>query len=154
MVADNRRQRNRDLVAKYKRGKVCVNCEELKSLTFHHQDPSKKFFDLSKASRQKVSLGALKREIDKCVLLCEDCHKLEHEEIILVPNGWPPEDFSFSTLTNVPNSVIITHEATGTRIVGTHGISRRVAHNQAWGLMEHKVGWYYQSIVKGSLHGH
>jgi hypothetical protein len=143
MPKDNRRARNRRLVAEYKRGKACVNCNKVRPLTYHHRDPSKKLFALSKASRLKVSLDALKREIAKCVLLCEDCHRLEHEDYFIVPDELPTKDFHCSSLTNGSNCVIILHEPTGTKVCECHGTSRRLAHNKAWTKIWNKVKWYY-----------
>lgn len=41
-------------------------------MEFHHLDPSKKEFTLSK--RGARSLERLRAEVDKCVLLCSNCH--------------------------------------------------------------------------------
>lgn len=41
------------------------------SLTFHHVNPLKKEFDISGKS---ISWERLKKELDKCVLVCRNCH--------------------------------------------------------------------------------
>lgn len=43
---------------------------------FHHIDPSTKDRDPSKMLQ--LSLEKLKTELDKCKLLCANCHRLEH----------------------------------------------------------------------------
>lgn len=53
------------------------NCEG--ALQFHHIDPSKKEFILSEFEVTKFcSLDDLKREVDKCQLLCANCHAEVH----------------------------------------------------------------------------
>jgi len=44
---------------------------------FHHTDPTKKDFAISKNAK---SFDRLKVELDKCVLLCCRCHRLLHGE--------------------------------------------------------------------------
>jgi hypothetical protein len=43
---------------------------------FHHTDPSQK--DFSPSSFRHKSWEQFKTEIDKCDLLCANCHRLEH----------------------------------------------------------------------------
>ena len=45
------------------------------ALEFHHRDPTKKDFAIS---RQR-SLDKIKAELDKCVLLCANCHRETHD---------------------------------------------------------------------------
>ena len=62
----------------YKGGK-CSACNYNKyvgALEFHHTDPEHKDFAISKISCK--SFAKLKPELDKCVLLCSNCHKEEH----------------------------------------------------------------------------
>lgn len=46
---------------------------------FHHLDPSKK--DLAFGQRGGSSFVKLKPELDKCVLLCANCHRKRHANI-------------------------------------------------------------------------
>lgn len=65
----------------YKGGK-CIVCGYHKcpnALTFHHIDPSKKSFGISGGTR---SFEKLKSELDKCVLLCHNCHAELHAGLI------------------------------------------------------------------------
>ncbi len=50
------------------------------ALEYHHLDPSKKEFQLSKARSR--SIDKIKQEIKKCVLLCANCHREVHAGII------------------------------------------------------------------------
>lgn len=60
-------------------GGRCVDCglETLQYAVydFHHVDPSKK--EIAFGSTRK-SFAAIKPELDKCVLLCANCHRIRH----------------------------------------------------------------------------
>jgi aromatic ring-opening dioxygenase LigB subunit len=62
----------------------CVVCGESESccLDFHHTDPTKK----EKAVSQMTSLGLSKenilKEIDKCVVVCSNCHRKIHAGLV------------------------------------------------------------------------
>jgi hypothetical protein len=45
-------------------------------MDFHHRDPTKKDLDVGKLlhGNSVASLGKYKSELDKCVLLCRNCH--------------------------------------------------------------------------------
>jgi len=75
----DRQNRHKEALVEYKGGK-CSKCGYKKysgALDFHHVDPSTKSFALSKGSMCK-SLTALKKEADKCILLCANCHREHH----------------------------------------------------------------------------
>lgn len=75
------RKRVKQELVKYKGGK-CQKCGYDKcneALEFHHLDPSKKDFTIS---GQHKSIELLKKEVDKCVLLCCRCHREVHAGII------------------------------------------------------------------------
>ena len=65
----------------YKGGK-CERCGYDKciwALSFHHRDVSEKEFSLSQY--RVMDWGRIKRELDKCELVCENCHREIHYEI-------------------------------------------------------------------------
>jgi hypothetical protein len=73
---------------KYKGGK-CVSCGYnrcLKALEFHHLDRSVKDFSISSTSSwgkySAVSEELMKKELDKCVLLCANCHREVHDGML------------------------------------------------------------------------
>lgn len=47
-------------------------------LTFHHKDPTKKVATIAYLVRAGISREALDRELKKCRVLCEACHKSVH----------------------------------------------------------------------------
>jgi hypothetical protein len=75
----SRRQKHKEMAVTYKGG-ACQNCGYNKattSLCFHHVDPSTKSFSLSKGVLEK-DWEAIKSELDKCQLLCQNCHREHH----------------------------------------------------------------------------
>ena len=85
------RQRTKVKLVEYKGG-CCQICEYKKSigaLEFHHIDPNEKDFSISGKS---YSFERLKKEVDKCILVCSNCHIEIHEEI---------KKFGYSEIVNV-----------------------------------------------------
>jgi len=60
----------------YKGGKcaICGYNKTNKALTFHHVDPETKFLDISTMVARGHTWETIKAELDKCVLLCYNCH--------------------------------------------------------------------------------
>lgn len=71
---ENQRQRIND----YKDSLECSKCGEKRNwlLDFHHPDPSKKEFQISQGER--YGWEKIKKEIDKCIPLCSNCHRDFH----------------------------------------------------------------------------
>lgn len=78
----NIRRRNeiRDFINEYKKGKVCERCkfDDFRALQFHHRDKSKKSFSISIAKSTGFSKKKVINEIEKCELICANCHQIEH----------------------------------------------------------------------------
>lgn len=70
----------RQYVDDYKQNKKCKHCTENTPicLEFHHRDPESKVDTIPSLIKRGCSLRELKREINKCDLLCSNCHKKEH----------------------------------------------------------------------------
>ena len=64
----------------------CLFCGEAEPvcLSFHHIDPSIKLFGVSDFVSRTIE--ELDNEIAKCVVVCENCHRKLHAEIITLPN--------------------------------------------------------------------
>ena len=56
----------------------CIRCGEnhIACLEFHHIDKSEKEFNISELHR--YTLKKIKEEMQKCIVLCSNCHKKEH----------------------------------------------------------------------------
>jgi hypothetical protein len=52
---------------------ICGYNKSIFALQFHHLDPSKKIFNVS-ANLGKYSLQSIKNEIEKCIVVCANCH--------------------------------------------------------------------------------
>lgn len=63
----------------YKGGK-CQKCGENRpaTLCFHHRDPSQKELKLDGRSFANRKWETIKEEVDKCDLLCHNCHHMLH----------------------------------------------------------------------------
>jgi len=67
------------------KGGCCVRCGYDKyqgALDFHHLDPNEKDFNPSHLKRYKFD-ETVKSELDKCILVCANCHRELHHEIKL-----------------------------------------------------------------------
>lgn len=76
-----RREHKLALIA-YKGGK-CERCgydKCIDALEFHHVNPNEKSFDIA----QKILMNeeALKKEADKCILVCSNCHRKIHYDLV------------------------------------------------------------------------
>ncbi len=62
-------------------GSCCSRCgynDNLAALTFHHTNPSQKEFKLDMRSMSNRKLDYVMRELDKCTLVCANCHAELH----------------------------------------------------------------------------
>lgn len=58
---------------------VCGYNKSLRALTFHHRDPSLKLFHLNLRDISIRSMDSIIEELNKCDLLCFNCHMELHE---------------------------------------------------------------------------
>ena len=86
-VKDEKRRNDKLIYLEYS-DSSCIRCGYNKcpaSLTFHHRDPNEKEFCIGGLSERINSIDELneiiKNEIDKCDLLCANCHVIEHSDI-------------------------------------------------------------------------
>jgi len=73
-----RRYRAKLAAVKYKGGK-CIKCNwngNIAAYEFHHRDPNAKDFSIGNVSNK--SWTSIKLELDKCDILCANCHRIEH----------------------------------------------------------------------------
>lgn len=64
----------------YKKNLKCANCPENHPacLDFHHTDPTKKEFNVSTIIYSTYSVETIMKEINKCIVLCSNCHRKLH----------------------------------------------------------------------------
>ena len=71
-----------DLIKRKIYGGKCVRCGYnncMAALEFHHLDPNEKDFSLSDRDL-KLDWVLIKQELDKCILLCANCHRETHAQ--------------------------------------------------------------------------
>ncbi len=87
-----RQKKFKQLSLEYKGGK-CVICDYDRcqsALEFHHLNPKEKDFSISQG-RLTTFNDKIKKELDKCILVCANCHREIHEKMHKVlPIGFEP----------------------------------------------------------------
>jgi hypothetical protein len=74
--------RHKAFLNRYKLMCGCALCgydQHHAPLCFHHLDESKKSFSIG--AQGYMSIAKIKLEIRKCVVLCQNCHRIVHEEL-------------------------------------------------------------------------
>ncbi len=87
-AVNKRRKKMKAMAVEYKGGK-CEKCGYDKcigALEFHHLDPSQKDFGIG-GKRQTAAWETIKQEVDKCILVCANCHREIHANIDQSQNG-------------------------------------------------------------------
>lgn len=82
-------------------GSKCQICNYYKStnaLEFHHIDPSQKDFGFASIRANPKNWGAIKEELEKCILLCSNCHREVHDNITKLPEQYQHFDESILQL--------------------------------------------------------
>lgn len=85
VAVQKRRLKIKKMAVEYKGGK-CQNCGYDKyygALDFHHLDESKKEFAISQYGHSR-SWERVKKELDKCIMLCSNCHREVHGGLIII----------------------------------------------------------------------
>ncbi|MCE9644128.1 HNH endonuclease [Candidatus Parcubacteria bacterium] len=87
--AVKKRRKRLRLMAREHLGGKCMLCGYsrcLEALDFHHRDPKKKDFGLSEGGITR-SWEKTKKEIEKCALICANCHREVHAGITQLPRA-------------------------------------------------------------------
>ncbi len=75
-----RRKTTKQKAVDYK-GNKCEDCslksEYIEVYDFHHKDPTEKDFGIAKKGNCRAWEN-VKKELDKCVMLCANCHRVRH----------------------------------------------------------------------------
>lgn len=75
------RQKLQRWYAELKATLACQQCGENHpaTLVFHHRDPNEKEFSIGQAVRSCWSIERISKEIEKCAVLCTNCHMRLHK---------------------------------------------------------------------------
>jgi len=68
---------------------ICGYSKCIKALEFHHLDPSKKDFSPGAGRASSKSWEKICIELRKCVMLCANCHREVHANILKIPKKTP-----------------------------------------------------------------
>lgn len=73
-------QERKGAIGEVKASIGCAKCGDTRSyvLNFHHKDPSIKDANIARMTSNKNRLEDIQKEIDKCVVLCSNCHREFH----------------------------------------------------------------------------
>lgn len=79
-----RRHEKKDFLENKKSESGCYFCGEQNSvcLSFHHLEDREKKDNLSRMASQDYSIDSLKEEIEKCEVICANCHRKVHSGIL------------------------------------------------------------------------
>ena len=77
----------KELLVEYKGGKceICGYNKCIQALEFHHLNPEEKDFGIG-AKGYTRSIEKNKEEVDKCIMVCANCHREIHSGIIKINN--------------------------------------------------------------------
>jgi len=76
----SRRRAHLKMLAVARLGGCCEVCgykKSIRALSFHHRDPEGKDFNVGGTT--SIAWNRMRNEIDKCQLLCENCHREIHD---------------------------------------------------------------------------
>lgn len=82
-AVQKRRDKIKELLVEYKGGKceLCGYNKCIGALEFHHLDPTQKEYSIGYKGYTR-SIEKNKKEADKCVLVCANCHREIHTGLI------------------------------------------------------------------------
>jgi hypothetical protein len=119
-----RRKKIRQIAIEYKGGRCQVcgynRCSE--ALEFHHTDSSGKDFSISERGYTR-SWIKVQEELDKCQLLCANCHREHHAQVAAPSGNWRMNSGRIvrSATTVAADPVIRKGYGTGSPIAFTRG---------------------------------
>ena len=79
IVRKKYQQKIKDKFIEYKKTLNCFKCKEYRwyVLDFHHNENNKEY-DVANMWQGRHCWKTIKKEIDKCIVLCANCHREEH----------------------------------------------------------------------------
>ena len=81
-----RRKKIREMAVQFKGGccEICGYDRSSNALDFHHRDPATKSFGISESGCTR-SWDRVREELEKCVMICANCHREVHAGITQLP---------------------------------------------------------------------
>lgn len=80
LKSKNRKINIKEFINNIKINSKCLKCNEndIACLDFHHINDNTKDFNIAKAMLHSYSLEKIQSEINKCIILCSNCHRKLH----------------------------------------------------------------------------
>ena len=68
------------IIEEQKAQQKCAKCGESRGyvLDYHHLNPEKKKATIARLTSNKYKLEDIQKEVDKCIVLCSNCHREFH----------------------------------------------------------------------------
>lgn len=79
------RRKMQERITAHKEGTPCADCGQSYPpyvMDYHHRDPATKEFKVSLARANTWAWSRVKAEIDKCDLLCANCHRIREHSVV------------------------------------------------------------------------
>lgn len=98
----NRGKFNFSIISRYKENTGCEYCmeDDPVALHFHHLDPSQKKFTIgNKAQSWAMPLSVLFEEIEKCIVVCANCHAKIHAGREFRNGEWYRDETNYGEIT-------------------------------------------------------
>jgi len=135
-------KRNKDLVdTKRREAGECLKCgynNYWELLTFHHRDKANKSFNLSGRDLQRKGIQNILKEIEKCDILCPNCHG-EEEHL-----GRLRKMDTKMDLEGFVDSLI-------DQVIHVHTVANETGHEdtaEMLGKLEHKLQLFKSNMIK------
>lgn len=73
-------QEKKQIINNLKQQQCCVKCGDNRPyvLDYHHLDPNIKDMNVSRMLSNRSNINDVKQEINKCIVLCANCHREFH----------------------------------------------------------------------------
>jgi hypothetical protein len=83
------KQRKHQWINDFKAEKGCSTCKEsdFNCLEFHHLNRSEKEYDISRMVSDNVGDERILKEIERCIVLCANCHRRHHAGTLFILKG-------------------------------------------------------------------
>lgn len=65
---------------------ICGYCKNIAALEFHHKNPEEKKFNVDMRKFSNMTLEKLEAELEKCILVCANCHRELHNKSLTMEN--------------------------------------------------------------------
>lgn len=140
------RKRTKQRIIDAMGGKCCIcgynKCNE--ALSLHHRDPKQKELSFGSIRANNISWHKIATELRKCILVCENCHREIHFNVVDIPLDAPIFDEKFFDYQK-----LVEKEITFCPICGDRKpINQITCSLKCSGIRAFKVDWIKYNIIE------